>query len=70
MDVQMQLVDQSAGLKMDVYNIFTVDSAPMTSHLNRHNDVYLAITNEEVQKIIKKAPIDLDYLDKYKHTKG
>lgn len=68
-DVQMQLVEQAAGLKKDVYNLFTVDSAPMLSHLNRHNGVYLAITHEEVQKIIKKTPIDLAYLDKFKHTK-
>ncbi|MDI2586613.1 hypothetical protein OR571_05560 [Psychrobacillus sp. NEAU-3TGS] len=69
-DLQIQLVEQAAGMKKDVYNIFTVDSAPMPSHLKRYNGIYLALTHEEVQKIIKKTPIDLGYLDKFKHTKN
>lgn len=68
-EYQMQLVELAAGWKKDVYNFFTVDTAPMPSHLNRHNGIYLAITHAEVQAIIKKASIDLGYLDKFKNTK-
>ncbi|MGE6488790.1 hypothetical protein [Paenisporosarcina sp. NPDC076898] len=68
-EYQMQLVELAAGLKNDVYNIFTADVAPIPSHLNRHNGIYLALTHDEVLAIIKKAPIDLGYLDKFKHTK-
>ncbi|WP_066385492.1 hypothetical protein [Neobacillus mesonae] len=69
-DVLMQGIEVAAGIKSTVYNIFEVDSAPIIGHLNRHNSVYLALTHEEVQKIIKKQAIDLSYLDKFKHPKG
>lgn len=69
-DAQMQLIEQQAGLKKDVYNIFTVNSAPMISHLNRHNNVYLALTHDEVKTIVSNPSINFGYLDKFKHIKG
>jgi acetyl/propionyl-CoA carboxylase alpha subunit len=70
LDVKMQEIELEAGLRNGIYNTFAVDSAPVPGHLNRHNGVYLAIPNEEVQKVIKKQPIDLSYLDRFKHTKA
>ncbi|MED4037047.1 hypothetical protein [Niallia taxi] len=69
-DVQIQLIEQQAGLKKDVYNIFTVNSAPMISHLNRHNNVYLALTHDEVKTIVSNPSTNFGYLDKFKHIKG
>lgn len=68
-DVKMQEIELEAGLRNGIFNTFTVDSAPIPSHLNRHSGVYLALTHEEVQKIIKKGiqPSELAYLDKFKH---
>ncbi|MDF2039351.1 MULTISPECIES: hypothetical protein [Cytobacillus] len=69
-DVQMQEIELEAGLRKDIYNILPLNAAPIQGHLNRHNGVYLALPNEDVQKIIKKKRIDLGYLDKFKHSKS
>lgn len=69
-DVIMQEIEMEAGLRNGIYSTFSVDSAPIQGHLNRHKGVYLALPNEDVQKIIKKQAIDTSYLDKYKHTKA
>ncbi|USK45514.1 hypothetical protein [Cytobacillus oceanisediminis] len=69
-DVMMQEVELQAGLRKDIYNILTVDSAPIQGHLNRHSNVYLALPHEDVTKIIKKQPSDLAYLEKFKHSKA
>lgn len=69
-DVQIQQVELAAGLRKDIYNILPVQSAPIQSHLNRHEGIYLAFPHEDIQKIIKRQPIDLGYLEKYKHQKA
>lgn len=68
-DQQIQLVNVAAGMKQNVYNTFTVDSAPILGNINRHNGTYLAITHREIENIIKKAPVNLSYLSKFKSTK-
>ncbi|QFT88067.1 hypothetical protein FIU87_05390 [Bacillus sp. THAF10] len=65
LDVQLQSIEIEAGLRKDVYNIFTVDSAPIQGHLNRHNGIYLAFTHEDVKKVLSNHKIDLNYLSKY-----
>ncbi len=72
LDMRIQEVEYAAGIRNGVYSGFEVDSATIPGNADRHNGVYLALTHDEVKKIIKNTarPSELEYLDKYKNVKG
>jgi hypothetical protein len=70
-DVQLQQIQYNAGRTNGIYTEMDVLTAPIPSHKDRFNDVYLQLPLDEVKQLIKGTmkPDDLAYLNKFSHKK-
>jgi hypothetical protein len=70
-DVKLQEVLLAGGRINSIYNVLEVDTAPLKSHLNRHNGIYLQLELDDVKRLVKGTvkPEELAYLNKFSNKK-
>jgi hypothetical protein len=70
-DVKLQEVLLAGGRINSIYNVLEVDTAPLKSHLNRHNGIYLQFELDDVKRLVKGTvkPEELAYLNKFSNKK-
>ncbi|WNF35682.1 hypothetical protein RJD24_14635 [Bacillaceae bacterium IKA-2] len=69
LDMEVQTIEFNAGRRNYIYTGIEVKSADVPTSAGRFNDVYLALSPQEVYILVKKLPIDLKYLEAFKHKK-